>query len=109
MVAGAWPRLDAGADRVVGIDSSWDAIKQAEENFRDYGVEPGAYQLIHSDIFAALRQMKREEFDLILCQRYCEFSDARVPVQPFQSAVAAARNSRHRYFARRRSGAALHV
>ena len=77
---GCWSlaALDAGADRVVGIDSSRDAIKQAEENFKDYGVEPGAYQFIHSDIFAALRQMKREEFDLILCQRYCEFSDVRV-------------------------------
>ena len=77
---GCWSlaALDAGADRVVGIDSAKDAVKQAEENFRDYGVDPGAYQFIHSEIGVALRRMKPDEFDLVLCQGYCEFSDVRV-------------------------------
>jgi hypothetical protein len=78
---GCWSMaaLDAGARCVVGVDVSRTAIEEAGKIFSEYYcIDTNVYQFIHSDVFAALRSMSPEAFDLILCQNGCELLDPRV-------------------------------
>jgi LPS sulfotransferase NodH len=69
--------FDAGATHVVGVDSSPASVEAAEKTFNEYGVSPGSYQFVNSEIFAALQTFDPEAFDLILCQGYFEHCDPR--------------------------------
>ena len=73
--------LDAGAARVVGVDSRLKPIETAKQTFGKYGVEPNSYEFIKAKVFAALRTLDPGAFDLILCQDslsdlHCFFDEA---------------------------------
>jgi LPS sulfotransferase NodH/2-polyprenyl-3-methyl-5-hydroxy-6-metoxy-1,4-benzoquinol methylase len=64
--------LDAGATRVVGVESSPLLVEAVEKNFTENGIKPDRYQFIKSDIFAALDTLRPRQFDVILCKGFLE-------------------------------------
>jgi hypothetical protein len=77
---GCWcmAALDAGAEHVVGVETSRKTLEAARTTFIEYGIASESYQFIGSDINAALATINPGAFDLVLCQRSFEESDPRL-------------------------------
>jgi 23S rRNA (cytosine1962-C5)-methyltransferase len=60
--------LKAGADKVINVDSSIDALELAEKNFALNGIASSAYENINDDIFKYLRKLRdaNKQFDIII-------------------------------------------
>ena len=60
--------LKAGADKVINVDSSIDALELAEKNFALNGIACSAYENINDDIFKYLRKLRdtNKQFDIII-------------------------------------------
>jgi methyltransferase family protein len=76
---GCWcmAALDAGAEHVVGVETSQKAIETAERTFIEYKIAPESYRFINLDMDAALKTMKPGSFDLVVCLRPFEECDPR--------------------------------
>jgi 2-polyprenyl-3-methyl-5-hydroxy-6-metoxy-1,4-benzoquinol methylase len=70
--------LDAGAVRVVGVDTSRKSVDTARSTLIEYGIDLESCQFVNSDINAALQAAEPGEFDLVLCAQAFEMSDPRV-------------------------------
>jgi len=64
--------LDAGAAHVVGVDASKKLIEAAEKNLTASAVASESYQFVRSEILAALKTFRPEQFDVILCKEFFE-------------------------------------
>jgi len=64
--------LDAGATKVVGVESSPLLVGTVEKIFTESGITSDRYQFIKSDIFAALDTFRPKQFDVILCKGFFE-------------------------------------
>jgi 23S rRNA (cytosine1962-C5)-methyltransferase len=60
--------LKSGADKVINVDSSVDALELAEKNFTLNGIAFSAYENINDDIFKYLRKLRdvNKQFDIII-------------------------------------------
>jgi hypothetical protein len=70
--------LDAGAEHVVGVETSQKAVETAGRTFIEYGIAPESYRFINLDMDAALKTMKPGLFDLVVCLRPFEECDPRL-------------------------------
>ena len=61
--------LEAGAHSVVGIEPRTELVQAAEENFRQYGVDPERYRFIVGDVFDVLKT-QRLEVDVVFCSGF---------------------------------------
>lgn len=57
--------LDAGAERVVGVEVDPDLVAQARANFEAYGVDPSRYEFVRRDLFRHLEDVG--QVDVVLC------------------------------------------
>jgi LPS sulfotransferase NodH/pimeloyl-ACP methyl ester carboxylesterase len=64
--------LDAGAAKVVGVESSPVLVDAGAKNLAEQAIDPGRYQFIKSDVFAALDTFRPRQFDVILCKGFFE-------------------------------------
>jgi trehalose 2-sulfotransferase len=60
--------LDAGARRVVGLESRKKPIESAQENFEKFEIDPDSYRLEWGKIHAKLPDFYPGEFDVVMCQ-----------------------------------------
>jgi 2-polyprenyl-3-methyl-5-hydroxy-6-metoxy-1,4-benzoquinol methylase len=67
--------IDAGARRVVGVESRRRPIEIAEEVFAKYGVRADSYEFINAAALSGLKDFTSGQFDLILCQEMSDLSD----------------------------------
>ena len=58
----------AGASKVVSVDSSADALKQAQHNAKLNGIDESSFECVTSDVFDYLKacQTRQEQFDMII-------------------------------------------
>ena len=63
----SWACLQLGAEHVTGVEGNALLVERAEQNLSSYGIPPGRFRFIVSDIFDFLPQCDVREFDLILC------------------------------------------
>lgn len=59
--------LHLGAQFVVGVDSSTELIKQAEDMFVKHDVPNKTYEFIIEDVFQYLENLLEDSFDTVLC------------------------------------------
>ena len=69
--------LDAGAAKVVALETSQKAVKEARKAFAEYPFDAESYQFVNADIPAALRNFDPGVFDLVLCHGFLERCDPR--------------------------------
>jgi hypothetical protein len=69
--------LDAGAAKVVALETSQKAVKEARTAFAEYPFDAESYQFVNADIPAALRNFDPGIFDLVLCHGFLERCDPR--------------------------------
>ncbi len=70
--------LDAGAAFVLGLETSTAAVEAAAKNLSEAGAKPDSYGFSQANLFAFLRALDPEQFDVILCKRvfeYCNLAD----------------------------------
>ena len=60
--------IKSGADKVINVDSSADALELSEKNFTLNGIVASAYENINDDIFKYLRKLRdaNKQFDIII-------------------------------------------
>ena len=60
--------IKSGADKVINVDSSVDALELSEKNFTLNGIVASAYENINDDIFKYLRKLRdaNKQFDIII-------------------------------------------
>ena len=61
--------LDAGASHAIGVEGRPELVKNAEETFALYGVDPATFRFINDDIFEVLRAPDENglEIDVVMC------------------------------------------
>lgn len=59
--------LEVGARHVIGVEVREHLVKKAAENFSHYGVAADAYDLITGDAMDALRALKADSIDVVMC------------------------------------------
>lgn len=69
--------IDAGASHVTGIDPSREAVEAAKQGFAEYPIDTKSYQFINSPVPKALRGLKPDAIDLVLCHGFLELVDPR--------------------------------
>jgi trehalose 2-sulfotransferase len=69
--------LDAGATHVMGVDASSTVVEAAASTFSECNLDPQAYRFVKSEIFALLRSLKPQAFDVIICHGFFEQCDVR--------------------------------
>ncbi|HWL98812.1 MAG TPA: methyltransferase domain-containing protein [Nocardioidaceae bacterium] len=58
--------LKAGAAHVTGVEARQGLVEGAEKTFAEYGVDKGAYDFVHGDLFAVLQEQDFD-VDVVLC------------------------------------------
>jgi 23S rRNA (cytosine1962-C5)-methyltransferase len=58
-----------GAKRVTSVDLAGPALRDAEENFRKNGFDPGSHAFVTADVFEYLERQRlgQERFDFVIC------------------------------------------
>ncbi len=59
--------LKAGASHVIAVDGRAHLVEKALENFRFYGVSPGAYEFATGDAIETLRTVPAGSVDILMC------------------------------------------
>jgi trehalose 2-sulfotransferase len=67
--------LDAGANRVVSLESDQSAVEAGKNALERLGVEVASHEFVCSDIIAVLRTFDPESFDVVLCQDFSKLAD----------------------------------
>jgi trehalose 2-sulfotransferase len=67
--------LDAGANRVVSLESEQVTVEAAKSALQRLGVRAASYEFICSDIVGELRKLPPESFEVVVCQDFSKVAD----------------------------------
>ncbi len=59
--------LHVGAQRAVGLEGHADLVADADQTFKEYGIDDDRYRFVCGDLFETIKDLEAGGFDVVLC------------------------------------------